>query len=404
MKEINLIAISFAYPPLAYPRSIQVARLLKHIPCSTVLLCGDENEGHKDFTIEPEAESGIDKCLRVKFNVLPWQKILGQASRYLHFPVLYKVPDIYIAWKSMALKVIEDFIVKNNYWPDVMATFGQPMTDHLIGMELKKRYKIHWIAHFSDPWVDNPFINYDILSSQINKKFERNVIEGADAIIFTSPETIELVMRKYSQSLRKKVHYVPHCYDKTIYQKDLNPSRDQYIIRSIGNFYGHRSPKPFYEAIEILIQNEPSLFDNVVIEVVGSMGKFDELANQFPLARRVLRFTNSVPYLQSIFLMQTAHCLITIDAPAETSVFFPSKLVDYIGAERFIFAICPPGATERVVKKMGGLIANPANIDDIVNALRTILKLKPHFLSDKTKKYEKETVCKQFVNIIESVL
>ena len=53
----QLLAVSFAYAPLAYPRSIQVARLLKYARASTALVCADEPGARHDPTIEPEAET-----------------------------------------------------------------------------------------------------------------------------------------------------------------------------------------------------------------------------------------------------------------------------------------------------------------------------------------------------------
>jgi hypothetical protein len=38
-----------------------------------------------------------------------------------------------------------------------MVPFGNPMTDHLVGLSLSRKYRIPWIARFSDPWVDNPY-------------------------------------------------------------------------------------------------------------------------------------------------------------------------------------------------------------------------------------------------------
>ena len=64
--RLNLLAVSLAYPPLAYPRSIQVARLLKFVNAATVLACADESEARKDATIDPEAERFLAACIRMR--------------------------------------------------------------------------------------------------------------------------------------------------------------------------------------------------------------------------------------------------------------------------------------------------------------------------------------------------
>ena len=46
--------------------------------------------------------------------------------------------------------------------------------------------------------------------------------------------------------------------------------------------------------------------------------------------------------------------LVLIDAPSDhKSIFFPSKLVDYIGSQTPIMVISPDGASKRVAKENG---------------------------------------------------
>ena len=42
---------------------------------------------------------------------------------------------------------------------DAIHTVSFPCSSHLIGYELKKEFGLPWIAHFYDPWVDNPLRN-----------------------------------------------------------------------------------------------------------------------------------------------------------------------------------------------------------------------------------------------------
>ena len=44
---------------------------------------------------------------------------------------------------------------------------------------------------------------------------------------------------------------------------------------------------------------------------------------------------------------------LVIDAPAIESVFFPSKLVEYISFKIPIFGITPPGTAFNIIEKFG---------------------------------------------------
>ncbi|HEX8097771.1 MAG TPA: hypothetical protein VF507_07025, partial [Pyrinomonadaceae bacterium] len=70
-RATSLLAVSFTYPPLALPRAVQVARLLKHLSLGTVLVCADYDERgvRKDSTLVADAEGFLKKVLRVPFSL-----------------------------------------------------------------------------------------------------------------------------------------------------------------------------------------------------------------------------------------------------------------------------------------------------------------------------------------------
>ena len=61
-----------------------------------------------------------------------------------------------------------------------------------------------------------------------------------------------------------------------------------------------------------------------------------------------------ISYTQSLYKMKTADFLLVIDAPFNHSVFFPSKLVDYIGSAKKVIGITPNGTAKKIIKKLGG--------------------------------------------------
>src|SRR2546423_4090797 len=102
----KLLAVSFAFPPLAYPRSIQVARLLKYLPLATVLVCADERDARKDATLEPDAAASLAAILRVPF-AISRARAYANALAYRFNRALWhrwnRRPDQYTAWQGAAL-------------------------------------------------------------------------------------------------------------------------------------------------------------------------------------------------------------------------------------------------------------------------------------------------------------
>ncbi|HJQ68934.1 MAG TPA: glycosyltransferase [Blastocatellia bacterium] len=407
MHSLQLLAVSYSFPPMAYPRSIQVARLLGALDASTLVICGSEDGTFtpygKDETIASGVEGRMAGVIREPFFRSKLTRQIDElASRYT-IP-WSNLPDIHRSWVSRITKRFFKWQQTSGYEPDLVVTFGHPMSDHFFGAEYKRRKGAPWIAHFSDPWVDNPYNRQSGAADWINKRMERRVIGEADAIIFTSPETLDLVMKKYPASWRGKAHYLPHCYDEGAYDDALAPDDGRYVIRSIGTLYGNRSPEPLYEAIERIARENSSLLDGVSIEFAGYIHGGTEAVNTYPNAGRIVKFVGLVPHAEAIRLMKTANCLLVIDAPADLSVFFPSKLVEYLGAERFILALSPEGTTARIVKEAGGAVANPADVDQIVVSLKQVLEQRPERLPLPVKKYEKESVSEEFLRIAGSVI
>lgn len=370
----ELLAVSFAFPPLAYPRSGQVARLLKHLRFSTALVCADEEGARLDPTLEPEAESSLRACIRVPFPPNGLRRHADRIAARLRLPVWGKVPDEFKSWGRPALRAASDFTCANDYTPDLVASFGQPMSDHLVGLKLKRLYGVPWVAHFSDPWVDNPFDRRDRLARRVNLSLERRVMERADLLVFTSEETVELVMRKYPSEWKRKARVLPHSFDASLYPRNVEGNVDETVVRYTGEFYGRRTPRPLVETLRSILSDAPRLLEGVRFELIGQVSEGARAESGLEsLPEGLVTTRPPVSYSESLALAARADGLLIIDAPAERSVFLPSKLVDYVGAARPVLGLTPPGASANLIAKLGGWTADPSNADAMRRATEEFL-------------------------------
>jgi hypothetical protein len=130
------------------------------------------------------------------------------------------------------------------------------------------------LAHFSDPWIDSPFKTYDWVTEALNRRLERMVMENADRIVFTSPETAELVMKKYDPGLLSKVRTVPHAYERDLFGHSSVAS-DTRTIRFLGDLYHNRTPRPLFEALKQLAETDLSLIRQFRFEIIGDLHQID---------------------------------------------------------------------------------------------------------------------------------
>jgi glycosyltransferase involved in cell wall biosynthesis len=346
------VFITYVYPPDESPRAVQIGRLVRH-------------SGLEDLHIVCATQGAVGAGV----HHVPW----GRAARLRH-AVRWKtargrvlVPDAFRPWVRDAARTA------GRLRPDVLVTFGQPMSDHLAGLALKRRTGIPWVAHFSDPWVDNPFREGSAPVVALNRRLEAKVLRGADRLVFTSEETVDLVMRRYPSAIGHKAAVVPHAFPAAGYG-DVAAPTGRVVVRHLGAFYGQRSPAPLLRALNLLARRDPAALDDVHVELWGPFETpLEALEEHGRLPQGLVAARGRTSYAHSLELMRGADLLVVIDAPAEHSVFLPSKLVDYLGSRRPIVALTPPGASARIVEDAGGWVAPPEDAEAAADALAAAL-------------------------------
>jgi glycosyltransferase involved in cell wall biosynthesis len=262
---------------------------------------------------------------------------------------------------------------------DILVTFAQPWVDHMIGLEVRRRCRVPWLAHFSDPWVDSPY--YDSSVPEIAAKLEvwrmqeRQVIETADIVVFVTQQTADLVLRKYPAEMRRKARIIPHGFDRdTLTAAPASAGSTELRITYTGNIYaGKRDPIHLFEVLAEMNARTP-LTGLLQLDFYGYCppevrAKAPELGIE-----SIVTFHGSVGYLDSLCYAAKADLLLLIDAPSDVSVFMPSKIVDYLMLEKPILALTPPeGASRDVLAPLGHFVISPTDKIAMTQTLTRII-------------------------------
>ncbi len=384
----QLLFVTYAYPPLFYPRSLQISMLARTLCRDHDLKIIAADFGRKNEALMPLAAScPVTRIPETKLAKTVRTAKGDRAKRFL-------IPDEML-FNLPAFRIELD---KQN-WDDVqLVTFGQPMAMHLLGLVYKKRFpKIRWSAHFSDPWNHEGYSTSTGLSKILNHKWESDVYKAADRLIFTSPETIDSVFSGAHAVHRHKARYVPHGFDRALY-KQGQPIPEKIQIGYFGTFYGERQPHTLFKALRLMPQD---ILKNVEICFYGA-GDGNVYAAETKDLEQNLQFFDGVDFLKSLEIASGMDGLLVIDAPAETSVFFPSKLADYIGANRPIFGITPTkGTSARILRDLDMSVSDPRASDDIAHKLsQFIKKIKLNDIQlnmEVRARYSSENVAKEFI-------
>lgn len=372
---MRVLAISYFLPPMQYPQAIQIGRLLRYLGVETGAVSG-KSAGLGSGT---DYYADLDELLAFRLSVKYRPVLSGLPFRLaqLAVPLYARSPDEFRAWVPRAERAVTAKLAETGFKPDVLATFGEPMSDHLLGLRLKHRLGVPWVAHFSDPWVDSLYRRAEILSNIVNRRRERDVVMAADRLVFTSTETVDLVMRKYPAAWRGKAAVVPHSFDPALYPQAA--PYDTLTARYIGNFYGRRTPLPLFRSLRLLAARDPGALKGWQFELVGRVAQRHLWHPAFrALPSGLVKIKPTVPYTQSLTLMTQSDLLLVIDAPDDLSVFLPSKLIEYLGAGVPIMGIVPPGASAQLIRRLGGVVVNPRDQAEVAAGIKSALELAQH--------------------------
>jgi glycosyltransferase involved in cell wall biosynthesis len=375
----QLLAVSWEMPPLSGPRAVQVTRTLAALPefgwQSRVVCFGPRsNRYQQDHHVSLEELSGGHASRIPVASPEEWLvfRVLWRLA-----PPLKRLPDEKRVWMPGALRAARAALDARR--PDVLVSFAQPWSDHLIGLQLRRESALPWVAHFSDPWVDSPYFRAPAWARRRAERWEREVVGEATRIVFVSSRTRDRVMAKYPSAWMAKTDVIPQAYEPAA-GGDVDPSRGlNRPMRMVytGRFYdGLRTPDTLLEALATIHRTSP-LSTQLEVELVGgAMASYQARAAALGL-HDVVRFPGRVPPVEARARAATADVLLVIDAgdPAG-SIFQPSKLIEYLPARRPIFGITPAvGPSADLLRELGYRAVEPNDVTGIAEGVRALLQL-----------------------------
>ena len=296
---------------------------------------------------------------------------------------------------------------------NIVFSYSNPQESNVLGAMLKKFLGIPFVSHFSDPWVDNPYKKFSGLGGFKARMLEKFVIKNSDRIMFTNQAALELIMKKYPASWTKKASVLNHSFDFREYPHGFIGDRVKYVISHVGAFYKERTPETLFMALKKISNENPEIFKKLEVVLVGAGNeyggygaqKINELINKYGLTQMV-KITPIVEYKESLKLMKESDCLVVIDAPFEKSPFFPSKAVEYAGAEKPILGITPFGSpTSEFLKHLGYWTFENTEINEIARCVEGLIfgTLHPEINKKFLEQFEVKNVVAELIKNFEKV-
>ena len=277
--------------------------------------------------------------------------------------------------KEMTSNIARD--VLPSFYPDVIISFGHPMSDHLIGHALARDYAIPLVTHFSDPWGNNPYFkkNFPLTDWFYNVRFEKLVTSHAAAVIFTNKFGLEHFLKYREDSFKEKCFEIPHSIPKVSYDGlNSNWVAGQFIIRHVGSLYGLRNADALLSSMLLLEKHFPNVINQIELEFVGYLSRSVKSKVSNYSGKIKIKVVGLVSPEEAADLMRQSSLLVSIDANIMPNIFLPSKVFDYLGNNNCILAISPDGATSDFAKVVGFPCFDPKQLRLIANEINSVVE------------------------------
>ncbi|MHA6247654.1 glycosyltransferase family 4 protein [Pontibacter sp. CAU 1760] len=375
----NLIYISYYWPPSGGPGVQRGLKFCKYFPQfgvqPTVLTVDEKQASYPllDPTFEKEVPNGLPlhrtdttepfeyyKKLSGKKEI-PFSGFANQKGKDTVVDKLFKfvrgnlfIPDARVGWNRHAIKKAAELLQQGNF--QAIITTSPPHSTQLIGLKLKKKYNLPWIADLRDPWTNIHYydqLHHTALAKRLDEKYERQVLEQADAIIVTSEDTKRLFLNKPISINRKKIHVIPNGYDEDDFTFPSQPPKNELLITYTGTITETYNIDVFLKALAHVMSVHDEI--NYKLRFVGQVSEGVKKRIGQAGVEGITEYIPYVPHDKAIqYLMQSTVLLLAIADVDAVYANVPGKLFEYLAANKPIICLGPVHSdTDRIIDECG---------------------------------------------------
>ena len=264
------------------------------------------------------------------------ESFLQKVSKFLRGNFL--LPDPRKGWNKYALKKAEELIREFNI--ETVVTTSPPHSTQLIGLSLKKRHNIRWIADLRDPWTDIYYYNqfkHTALARSIDRNYERQVIEQADVIVSVSEDVKRIFAEKSRMPIAEKTVVVPNGYDEEDFKLKEFSAESRKIITYTGTI---SEAYDVDKLLDALVRLDEKLKAQLLIRFVGKIPTTVE--QRFRDTGLDIELAGYVDHHKSIeYLLRSDMLLLVIPKVENNKGILTGKFFEYMASQRPILAIGP---------------------------------------------------------------
>ena len=317
------------------------------------------------------------------------------------------IPDPKVFWVGSSVEFLVDYIRDNSI--DHIVTTGPPHSMHMIGLKLKKKTGVAWVADFSDPWV-----RWDILKKfhlswpamQVHKRLESAVVRNADIVLTVSETWANEIKKDHG----KEAQVITNGYDYQDFRSSNHTVDKKFIISHSGLVNEFRNPQNLWVALTELCKEDEEFDKMLQIEFSGIVDSqvLDAIKSDKILGSK-FKFNDYVSHQEVLKIYNSSSVLLLLLNNTDNAMgHLPGKLFEYLPSNRYILAI---GATEgdsaKIIQETEtGISCNPEDMAGIKKAISSFFT---HFKngnfpdSVNIEKYSRKVLTRKLADVFEQI-
>ena len=279
------------------------------------------------------------------------------------------IPDARKFWIKPSVKNLSNYLNENKV--DVIVSNGPPHTTHMIGLALKKKFNIPWLADFRDPWTNIDFYDKLMLSKWADKKHHRledAVIKHADALVTVSPNWA----KDFKEQSKHDFNVIYNGFDEKDFSDKEVELDQKFSIVHIGSMNKDRNPHNLWEVLGEICSEIEGFSKDLEIKMVGPT---DIAIKNALIENNLSENINKIDYVPHsevvTYLLGAQLLLLPINDTPNSLGVIPGKLFEYLAARRPIICIGPlKGDSCRIINEtQAGYTFSFNNKSDLKSAL-----------------------------------
>jgi glycosyltransferase involved in cell wall biosynthesis len=429
----KLLIITYYWPPSGGPgvqRWLKNTNYLVRHGMQAFVLTVDEKRASY-FQIDHSLEGEIDPQVKVyktgSFEILNFYRRFtksgrlptsgfsnaGKASLAQRITTAIRsnffIPDPRRGWNGYAFQKAKSLI--KDHGIDTVLTTSPPHSSQLIGLKLKKKLGIRWIADFRDPWTDIYYykdLGHSGISAMLDRRFEKSVLDHADHILTIGHGLKKLFLSKQEGIEDKKISVITNGYDAEDFSMPVDKlDTGNFTIVYTGTMSDNYQPEVFFKAAKKMIEKCPEPIIKIKLIGVFSAGILSML-EKIGLMPHV-ELIPPVPHREAITHMQRSNALLlVIPKYPDDHLIITGKLFEYLATGRPIICIGPTdGDAAAIIKECSaGKTFDRHAEPTIVDYLTSLIDKPDQGRSDKQRKmaarYSREQQTLNFIEILKN--